>query len=151
MGVCIVSMCLRGAVAVTAADPAAVMVDRVQSVVDRLRGRLGIHESVDVSIQPRVALVAFVEAPIDRGKPFRLEIEDRFLARLSDEELDAAMAHELGHVWVFTHYPYVQTERLANQIAMRIVPRDSLVRVYHQVWEHRGSTGDLEVILGPPR
>jgi len=144
-------MCLRGAVAVTAADPAAVLVDRVQLVVDRLRGRLGISESVDVSIQPQVALVAFVEAPIDRGKPFRLAIEDRFLERLNDDELDAAVAHELGHVWVFTHSPYVQTERLANQIAMRVVTRDSLVRVYHQLWEHRGSTGNLEVFLGPPR
>jgi len=151
MSLCIVFMFLRCAAVVTAAEPAVVIVDRVQLVVERLRGRLGIHASVDVSIQPQVALVAFVEAPIKRGEPFRLAIEDRFLARLNDDELDAAVAHELGHVWVFTHRPYVQTERLANQIAMRVVTRDSLVRVYHKLWEHNGRTGDLEVFLGPPR
>ena len=48
------------------------------------------------------------------------------------------MAHELGHVWVFTHHPYLQTEKLANQIAMRVVTRDSLVNVYHKLWEHGG-------------
>ena len=84
-----------------------------------------------------------------RGEPFRLAIEDGFLERLSDEELDAAMAHELGHVWVFTHHPYLQTEKLANQIAMRVVTRDSLVSVYHKLWEHGGTKGNIESFLGP--
>ena len=138
---------------VVAAGPAedadVIAKDRIQVVVDRLRDRLGIRESVHVSIQPRVALIVSVEAPVDRDEPFRLAIEDRFLSRLSAEELDAAMAHELGHVWVFTHHPYLQTEKLANQIAMRVVTRDSLVSVYYKLWEHGGTTGDLKTFLGP--
>jgi hypothetical protein len=59
------------------------------------------------------------------------------------------MAHELGHVWVFTHHPYLQTEKLANQIAMRVVTRDSLVSVYRKLWEHGGTKGDLNTFLGP--
>jgi len=142
-------MLSRAAAAEPAAEPAALVAERIQVVVDRLRGRLGIPESVSVSIQPQVALVVSVEAPVDRDQPFRLSIEDRFLARLSAEELDAAMAHELGHVWVFTHHPYLQTERLANQIAMRVVSRDSLASVYHKLWEHGGTKGDVTAFLGP--
>jgi hypothetical protein len=139
----------RLAAAAPAADADAIVTDRIQVVVDRLRDRLGIPESVHVSIQPRVALIVSVEAPMDHDAPFRLAIEDRFLLRLSEEELDAAMAHELGHVWVFTHHPYLQTEKLANQIAMRVVTRDSLVSVYQKLWEHGGSKGDLNTFLGP--
>jgi hypothetical protein len=138
---------VRGA----AAEPAVVVIDRIQLVVDRLREQLGIRENVNVSIQPQVSLVVSVEAPIGRGQPFQLAIEGRFLARLNPDELDAAMAHELGHVWVFTHHPYLQTERLANQIAMRVVPRDSLVSVYNKLWAHGATKGDLDTFLGPPR
>ena len=131
------------------AEPAAALIERIQFVVDRLRGELGIPERVRVSVHAHVALIVSVEAPLDQEEPFRLAIEDRFLARLSSEELDAAMAHELGHVWVFTHHPYLQTEKLANQIAMRVVTRDSLVSVYHKLWAHGGTKGDLTTFLGP--
>jgi peptidase M48-like protein len=141
---------LAGSVAAApAGEPSALVTERLQLVVDRLRGELGIPQDVNVSIEPQVALVVSVAAPLDRGEPFRLAIEDGFLERLSDEELDAAMAHELGHVWVFTHHPYLQTEKLANQIAMRVVTRDSLVSVYHKLWEHGATKGDLESFLGP--
>jgi hypothetical protein len=59
------------------------------------------------------------------------------------------VAHELGHVWVFTHHPYLQTERLANQIAMRVVSRGSLAGVYRKLWERGGVKGDLQAFLGP--
>jgi predicted Zn-dependent protease len=49
------------------------------------------------------------------------------------EELEAAIAHELGHAWVFTHHAYLQTEELANQIAMRMVTRAGPERVYGKV------------------
>jgi hypothetical protein len=127
----------------------AVAASHIQIVVDRLRGALGIPDVVDVSVLPQVALVVSVQPPSDRGQPFQLSIEDGFLARLNDDELDAAIAHELGHVWVFTHHPYLQTERLANQIAMRVVTRDNLASVYHKLWEHGGTKGDLDAFLGP--
>lgn len=125
------------------------MIERIQLVLDRLKGELGIPDTVDVTIQPQVALVVSIEAPTNQGEPFRLAIEDGFLERLSAEELDAVLAHELGHVWVFTHHPYLQTEKLANQIAMRVVSRDSLVSVYHKLWEHGGTKGDLASFLDP--
>jgi hypothetical protein len=59
------------------------------------------------------------------------------------------VAHELGHVWIFTHHPYLQTERLANSIAMRGVTRESLERVYRKVWQREGVKGDLVQFLGP--
>ena len=59
------------------------------------------------------------------------------------------MAHELGHVWVFTHHPYLQTEKLANKIAMRVVTRDSLVSVYQKLWEHGGTKRNIESFLRP--
>lgn len=139
----------RSVAAAPAGEPSGRISERLQLVVDRLRSELGIPESVDVTIEPQVALVVSVEAPAGRGEPFRLAIENGFLDRLSAEELDAVMAHELGHVWVFTHHPYLQTEKLANQIAMRVVARDSLVSVYHKLWEHGGTKGDLESFLGP--
>ena len=90
-----------------------------------------------------------VEAPTDPKKAFLLTIDASFLDTLSDEELEAAIAHELGHVWIFTHHPYLQTEELANQIAMRAVSRESLERVYAKVWERGGTKGDLARFLGP--
>ena len=48
------------------------------------------------------------------------------------------VAHELGHVWIYTHHPYLQTEQLANQIAMRVVSRESLDSVYGKVWADAG-------------
>ena len=83
------------------------------------------------------------------GRAFTLSVERGFAEGLTAEQLEAALAHELGHVWIYTHHPYLQTERLANQIAMRVVSREMLVSVYHKLWQHGGTTGDLETYLGP--
>jgi predicted Zn-dependent protease len=77
-----------------------------------------------------------------------MSFEERFLTGVDDEELRAIIAHELGHVWIFTHHPYLQTERLANTVAMRAVSRASLERVYIKVWEREGTKGDLTRFLG---
>ena len=78
-----------------------------------------------------------------------MEFEEGFLPSLERDELRAIIAHELGHVWIFTHHPYLQTERLANTVAMRAVQRASLERVYSKVWERQGTKGDLTQFLGP--
>ena len=78
-----------------------------------------------------------------------MEIDATFLARLTDEELEAAIAHELGHAWLFTHHPYLQTEELANQIAMRVVTRATLERLYGKVWKHGATRAELASMLGP--
>jgi predicted Zn-dependent protease len=66
---------------------------------------------------------------------------------LDDNELSASIAHELGHVWIFTHHPYLQTELLANQIALKVVTRENLEKIYEKVWKDRGK-GDLREFLG---
>jgi hypothetical protein len=43
----------------------------------------------------------------------------------------------------FTHHPYLQTEELANEVALRVVSRESLDEVYEKVWKRTGTKGDL--------
>jgi hypothetical protein len=123
---------------------------RIQSLVDEFRGRLDMPHEVVVSIVPRNALLVSVEPMKDRRGAFLLSFESDFIDLLSDDELEAVVAHELGHVWIFTHHPYLQTEGLANQIAMRLVSRASLEHVYDKVWKHDGERGDLARFLGEP-
>ena len=112
-----------------------------QHVPDRRQRRRGHREQIVVELleRGRHALgdrdVVFGEPRLDRGQ------------QLHDASRDGA--HELGHVWIYTHHPYLQTEREANTVAMRAVPRASLERVYTKVWEHQGTIGDLARFLGP--
>jgi hypothetical protein len=122
---------------------------KLQALVSTLKSRLSVTPAVVVSIVPNNPLMMSVEAPpLDSKKPFVLSIDANFLNTLTDDEIEAAVAHELGHVWIFTHHPYLQTEELANQIAMRAVSRESLERVYVKVWEQGGTKGDLARFLG---
>lgn len=121
---------------------------KLQLLVRHLKTRLSIPAVVSVSIVARNPLMMSIEAPKDQKGVFLLAIDANFLQTLTDDELEAAIAHELGHVWVFTHHPYLQTEELANQIAMRAVSRESLERVYAKVWERGGTKGDLARFLG---
>jgi hypothetical protein len=77
-----------------------------------------------------------VRSPVEHGGAYQVAFEGSFVDTLSDDELRAVVAHELGHVWIFTHHPYLQTEQLANEVALRVVPRESLKRVYAKVWPH---------------
>jgi len=136
-----------------AAEPtntAAAIEGRLQSLVGNLKARLEIEPAIVVTLVPSNALMMSVEAPTEPTKPFLLSIEASFLNILTDDEIEASIAHELGHVWIFTHHPYLQTEELANQIAMRAVSRGSLERVYAKVWERGGTKGDLARFLGAP-
>ena len=121
----------------------------LQELVNRLKGQLGIDAVVSAAIVPSNPLLVSVK-PVD-GAPttFQMAFEKQFLAGLGADDLKAIIAHELGHVWIFTHHPYLQTERLANTVAMRAVSRESLERVYNKVWEREGSKSDLARFLGP--
>jgi len=120
---------------------------RIQAIVDEFLGRLTLTQKVSVAIVPKNPLMVSVEFnTADAG--FLLSVEEEFINELTDEELEAAVAHELGHVWIFMHHPYLQTELLANQIAQRLVPRSSLVQVYEKVWKRQGTKGDLARFVG---
>lgn len=101
-----------------------------------------------MSIVADNALMVSVQRQLGKDDVFQLSFEEAFLRQLNDEEIRAVVAHELGHVWIFTHHPYLQTEQLANQIAMRLVPRESLEPIYDKVWKRLGTTGDLALYLG---
>jgi hypothetical protein len=126
--------------------PAEGIEPRLQTVVNDLRVRLSVSAPVIVSVVPDNSLMMSVKAPEDPGGVFLLTIDAGFLDTLNHDELEAGIAHELGHVWIFTHHPYLQTEELANQIAMRAVSRESLKSVYVKVTQH-GGTGDLARFL----
>ena len=109
---------------------------RIQDVIDELAGRLSLTRDVVAAIVPLNPLMVSVVSPVNRDGVYRVAFEGAFLDTLIDDELRAVVAHELGHIWIFTHHPYLQTEQLANKIALRVVPRETLERVYHKVWPH---------------
>ncbi|MGE3276633.1 MAG: hypothetical protein AB7O67_16085 [Vicinamibacterales bacterium] len=115
----------------------------LQQLVDDLRAQLGLMQAVTVTIVPENRMLASMRWQDERERGFELAAERRMLGDLDDEEVRAVVAHELGHAWIFTHHPYLQTEALANRIALRLVSRESLERVYEKVWERTGKKGDM--------
>jgi hypothetical protein len=120
----------------------------IQALTDELRAALSIPNPVVVSLVRSDRLVVSVERLKDQDGAFSLAIEEGFLESLSEEELAAVVAHELGHVWIFTHHPFLQTEELANEIAMQAVSREVLESVYAKVWKHTGEKGMLAYLPG---
>ncbi len=121
---------------------------RIKIIVDRLRQDLSIQEDVLISVVSDNKRLVSVERCKKQRSAFVLSVDENFLSTLNDTELTAAIAHELGHVWIFTHHPYLQTELLANQIALKVVTRESLEKVYEKVWKDKGTKGNLKDFLG---
>jgi hypothetical protein len=121
---------------------------RLQAVVNELAQRLALPATVTATIVRTNPLLVSVEPEQGRENAFVLSFEDSFLSGLDNDGLRAVVAHELGHVWIFTHHPYLHTERLANSVAMRIVSRESLEKVYQKVWQRGGTKGDIAQFLG---
>ena len=130
--------------AAEAGDPAR----RAQRVVDALRVKLGLMATVVVRLVDHDARMASVRADAEAPGGFVIALQRDFVTRLSPAQLEAVLAHELGHVWVSTHHPYLQTEQLANRIAMRLVSREMLVEVYQTVWGVDALHGSFEKFLG---
>ncbi len=105
----------------------------IQAVVNELRDALGLNAAIRVVVvdaNPKLASVA----PVRRGAgEFELSVELAFLQQLTPDEVRAVVAHELGHVWIFGNHPYLHTEQLANEIALRVVDRGSLESAYRKV------------------
>jgi Zn-dependent protease with chaperone function len=135
---------VASAVTTTNVSAAALREDRVQSVVDELRDRLGLAPSVRALPVPENSRVASVRKDAEQRNAFVISIQEDFLDSLTDEELGAVAAHELGHIWIFTHHPFLQTEELANEIALRAVSRAALDQLYDKLWKRTGQKGELE-------
>lgn len=134
---------------VTRPDVAATLLGRLQVLIDEARGRLGIPQAVVPTLVPHNPLVVSVERSRDREGAFSIVVEEAFASALSDDELQAMVAHELGHVWIFTHHPFLHTEELANQVALRVVRRETLEAVYEKVWKRTGARGTLAYLPKP--
>lgn len=122
----------------------------LQELTDELRTRLQIDEQVHVTLVDHNPLVMSVETLAGRTGPFVITVDREFIHELNKAEAEAAIAHELGHVWIYTHHPYLQTERMANDIAMRVINRSAFEPVYKKVWQRTGIAGNLIEFLGPP-
>jgi len=120
---------------------------RVQIAVDAIKGKLALPHEVTAELVEEHPLMVAVEPVAGQHGAFVVSLEAAFVDELSDQELDAVIAHELGHVWIFTHHPFLQTEQLANQIAMRVVSRQTMEAVYAKVWARGGHKGDLPRFL----
>jgi len=120
---------------------------RLNTVVREFQSRLGIAEQVSVSIVEVNEYLVSVQHSPEAEKGFTIQFERKFLPALTNEELRAVIAHELGHIWIFTHHPYLQTEPLANEKALQLVSRESLEKVYAKVWQRTGQKGSLQDFL----
>ncbi len=123
---------------------------RAQEILDDLRSELSIDQKVRLVVVPSDPFVFSVKRADVQKDSFQLSMELGFLLELNEDELHAAVAHELGHVWIFTHFPFLHTERLANEIGQRVVSRDSFDKLYSKLWQYEGTRGvPLEQLLGP--
>ncbi len=121
-----------------------------REIVNHLRGELSIRSEVDIVLVKYHPLVFSVEPEDARKQRFRLSMEVDFLLRLDDDELLGALAHEMGHIWIFTHFPSLHTEMLANTIGQRVAPRRSFERIYTKLWAYERTTGvPMDELLGP--
>ena len=123
-------------------------VKRITLIVEALKNQLGIPNLIEVNVVDGNRLGFSSERGRQPGT-FLISADAQLLNELDDETLTAALAHEMGHIWIYTHHPYLQTEALANHIAMRVVSRDALKRLYAKLWAFKGTSGDIDALLGP--
>jgi hypothetical protein len=122
--------------------------EKLNAIAREFRIRLGISESVTVTLTDVGNRLVSVERTPGSFAAFLIKFDRAFHATLTEEELRAAIAHEMGHVWIFTHHPYLHTEPLANQKARELVSAASLEKIYEKVWKQEGSKGTLAEFLG---
>jgi hypothetical protein len=124
---------------------------QLTEIARNLCAQLRMDETIEVRIDESNELLVSSEPLPGSSRGFRISFDKRFLETLSDDEIAGAIAHELGHVWIFTHHPYLQTETLANEIALRVVTRETMTHVYSRMWSRTGVVGNIDELLGPVR
>jgi hypothetical protein len=122
---------------------------RLDDVATGFATALEMSKHVEVIVVPRNELVVSVEPLTAPESGYRVVFEQRFFDQLNDDEISAALAHEMGHVWIYSHFPFLQTEALANEIALRVVSRKTMESLYAKLWTYTGLKGNIEELLGP--
>jgi len=122
---------------------------RLSQIVHDLCKHLQISDNVEIQVDDHNDKMVSSQPLVGSIRGYRISFDRQFLLTLNDDEIIAAVAHELGHVWIFSHHPYLQTEELANEIAMRVVDRETMKKVYTKLWAQTGNVGNLEKLLGP--
>jgi hypothetical protein len=140
--------CFLGALVITTTVPDSIwQTQQLRSLAREFQDALGIPETVSVSIVETNPRLASVRPSPQRKDSYLLEVDEAFLGTLSQQEQRAVVAHEIGHVWIFTHFPYLQSEALANQKAELLVSQASLIQVYERVWQLDGRPNSLGAYL----
>jgi len=120
---------------------------RIKDLIEELKKQMEIPQQIETIFVPKNELIVSVQPVRERPGVFQISFEEDFISTLDDGELRAVIAHELGHVWIFTHHPYLQTEDLANSIAFKVVTQDSLDRVYDKVRARNIVAGTLSAFM----
>jgi hypothetical protein len=123
-------------------------IQRIAAIVGELQGRLGDTTRVLVSVDCANSHLVSVRPSKSDPRTYLLSLDREFLMLLDERDLRAVVAHELGHVWIYTHHPYLQTESLANQTALKVVSREDLQRAYRKVELHKGEEIDIQAFIG---
>jgi hypothetical protein len=119
----------------------------LETVAKEFQTQLDLPVAVLVSVIEKNKFLVSVHRSKELRDTFVILFEREFLSTLVEEEARAVIAHEMGHIWIFTHHPYLQTEALANQKAAELVPRESLRNVYEKVWRIEGQKGTFDEFL----
>src|SRR5262245_50400127 len=89
-------------------DRNALDMDKLQKVAAQRALLLGIPQHIRVVVGPNSKMVISVEHDSEADE-YRVLIDPKFMEQLNDEDIVTAISHELGHVWIFTHHPFLQT------------------------------------------
>src|SRR5262245_64013303 len=96
---------------------------QLAQIAAKLCAKLGIEKEVQIIIAAENPRIVSVEKILQPEELYVVTFDRQFLNTLNEEEFTAALAHEIGHIWIFSHFPYLHTEALANEIALKSVSR----------------------------
>jgi hypothetical protein len=147
--VLLLCMSVQGSTLTGFTPKAGTRMPRLDEVASTLALALEVSRRVEVLVVTRNDLVVSVEPLLAPAEGYRVVFEQKFFDQLNDAEIAAALAHEIGHVWIYNHFPFLQTEALANEIALKVAPRKAMASLYDKLWMYTGVKGNIEELLGP--